>query len=140
MAVASADLLNHQQMDLSAIHHMQLAELLRHLGVEPERGLSHQQAEDRFSHVGPNALPMAAPRPTWLKFLEQFKSLLIIVLIVAAALAALVGNLKDAGVIIAVVLLNGTGLLPGIPSRAEPRGTARHAARYGQSPPQRDDR
>jgi|RhiMetdeSRZDD1v2_1073273.scaffolds.fasta_scaffold14287_4 Ca2+-transporting ATPase len=106
MAVASADLLNHQQMDLSAIHHMQLAELLRHLGVEPERGLSHQQAEDRFSHVGPNALPMAAPRPTWLKFLEQFKSLLIIVLIVAAALAALVGNLKDAGVIIAVVLLN----------------------------------
>ena len=106
MAVPSAGLLNHQQMDLSAIHHMQLTELLRHLGVEPEHGLSHQQAEDRLSRVGPNALPMPAPRATWLKFLDQFKSSLIIVLVMAAVLAALIGNLKDASVIVAVVLLN----------------------------------
>ena len=85
---------------------MQLAELLHRLAVELDHGLSQEQAEERLSHFGSNALPMAAPRATWLKFLDQFRSLLIIVLGVAAALAALVGNLKDAAVIIAVVLFN----------------------------------
>lgn len=50
--------------------------------------------------------PVPQPRAAWLGFVDQFKSRLIIVLIVAASLAALVGNLKDAAVILAVVVLN----------------------------------
>jgi Ca2+-transporting ATPase len=106
MAMPFPSFLNDKQTDLPTIHHMQLAELLHRLAVESEHGLSQEQAKERLSRFGPNALPMAAPRATWLKFLDQFKSLLIIVLGVAATLAALVGNLKDATVIIAVVLFN----------------------------------
>ena len=106
MAMPSPGFLDDRQMDLPAIDHLPLTELLDRLAVEPERGLSQEQAEERLSRFGPNALPMAAPRATWLKFLDQFKSLLIVVLGVAATLAALVGNLKDAAVIIAVVLFN----------------------------------
>lgn len=104
--MSSPGFVREQQMDLSAVHHLPFAGLLQHFAVNPVRGLSQEQAEERLSGFGPNVLPMAAPRATWLKFLDQFKSLFIIVLGVAAALAALVGNLKDAAVIIAVVLMN----------------------------------
>jgi Ca2+-transporting ATPase len=102
----SPDFIDERQVSPLAVHHLSRAGLLQHFAVEPERGLSQQQANERLSGSGPNALPMAAPRATWLKFLDQFKSLLILVLMVGAVLAALVGNLKDTGVIIAVVLLN----------------------------------
>jgi Ca2+-transporting ATPase len=89
MAMPSLGFFNDEQTDLPAIHHMPLAELLHRLAAESERGLSHEQAEQRLSRFGPNALPVVAPRATWLKFLDQFKSLLITVLAVAATLAAL---------------------------------------------------
>lgn len=99
-------LVDKQQVDLSTVHQVAPAELLQLLAVNPERGLTQQQAKERLSRFGPNALPVAAPRATWLKFLDQFKSMLIIVLGGAAALAALIGNLKNATVIVAVVLMN----------------------------------
>ncbi len=106
MAMPSPSFLGDQQGSLPAIDHLPLAELLDRLAAEPERGLSQEQASERLSRYGPNTLPMAAPRSTWLKFLDQFKSLLIAILAIAATLAAAIGNLKDAAVIIAVVLFN----------------------------------
>ena len=57
MAMPSPGVLNDEQTDLPAIHHMQLGELLHRLATELERGLSHEQAEERLSRFGPNALP-----------------------------------------------------------------------------------
>ena len=95
-----------QPTDFPAAHHLPLADLLQRLAVEEHHGLSQEEAEKRIARFEPNALPMPATRATWLKFIDQFKSLLIVVLMVVASLAALVGNLKDAAVILAVVLLN----------------------------------
>ena len=106
MAMPSPGFLDERQMEAPSIDHLPLAELLDRLAVEPQRGLSQEQVQERLSRYGSNTLPLAAPRPTWLKFLDQFKSALIVVLAIAAALAAVVGNLKDAAVIIAVVLFN----------------------------------
>jgi len=92
--------------DLATAHHVPIGELLQHLAVEANRGLSSTQVEERLSRVGRNALPEGVQRPLWLKFLDQFKSLLIIVLLLAAGLAAIIGNWKDAVVILAVVFLN----------------------------------
>lgn len=92
--------------DFPAAHHLPLADLLQRLAVDEHHGLSREEAEKRIARFGPNALPMPAPRAAWLRFFDQFKSLLIVVLMVAASLAALVGNMKDATVILAVVLLN----------------------------------
>ncbi len=76
------------------------------LRVDVGPGLGAQDARRRLAEHGPNRLDQRAPRPAWLKFLDQFKSLLVIILIGAAILAGAIGDLKDAIVIGIVVLLN----------------------------------
>lgn len=74
--------------------------------VRPDAGLTHAQALERLARYGPNALPAAVARSPWTVFLGQFKSILIVILLGAAMLAALVGSRKDAVVILAVVVIN----------------------------------
>ncbi len=69
-------------------------------------GLTDTQARERLARHGENRLAETPPRSRWLLFLDQFKSLLILVLIGAAMLAAAIGDLKDAVVILIVVLFN----------------------------------
>ena len=76
------------------------------LKVEPASGLAAEVAKVRLVEYGPNRLAEKLPRPAWLKFLDQFKSFLILILIAAAILAGLVGDLPDAVVIALVVLAN----------------------------------
>jgi P-type Ca2+ transporter type 2C len=77
-----------------------------HFSVNPEVGLSSSQAQDRLAKDGPNQLAQTPPRSAWLVLAAQFKGLMIIILICAALLAAAVGSYKDAGVILAVVVIN----------------------------------
>jgi P-type Ca2+ transporter type 2C len=76
------------------------------LGTDPATGLSPEEAATRLDHHGENRLAETPPRPVWLKFLDQFRSYLVIVLLFAAALAWAIGDLKDAVVILVVVVLN----------------------------------
>ena len=76
------------------------------LDVEPSRGLDDAQVEVRLLQHGPNRLAEKPRQPAWLKFLDQFRSVLIVILLGAALLAGLIGDLKDAAVIACVVLLN----------------------------------
>ncbi|MDP1605420.1 MAG: HAD-IC family P-type ATPase [Rhodocyclaceae bacterium] len=78
------------------------------LDCDPARGLPAAAATARLAQYGPNQLAEKPPRPAWLKFLDQFKNFLVIVLIGAAVLAGAVGELKDSIVIVIVVLLNAT--------------------------------
>jgi Ca2+-transporting ATPase len=79
---------------------------LRRAGSRPE-GLSEDEARSRLAKDGPNALARKKPRPAWKKFLDQFKNVLVVVLMGAAGVAGAVGDLTDAVVIVAVVLFNG---------------------------------
>ena len=74
--------------------------------VQIERGLDHIESARRARLYGANRLPEQPRRPAWLRLFDQFRSLLIVVLLVGAGLAAAVGKFKDASVILAVVLLN----------------------------------
>ena len=76
------------------------------LDVDATCGLSMPEADARLARFGENRLIEAAPRPVWLKFFDQFKNFLVIVLLFAAALAWAIGDLKDAVVILIVVLFN----------------------------------
>ena len=76
------------------------------LEVDPATGLTAAEAQSRLQRHGPNRLAEPAPRPVWLKFLDQFRSFLVIVLLGAAVLAGAVGDLKDAVVIAIVVVIN----------------------------------
>jgi len=64
------------------------------------------EAATRLARFGENRLVEAKPRPLWLKFLDQFKDFLVVVLLFAAALAWAIGDLKDAVVILIVVVFN----------------------------------
>ena len=70
------------------------------------KGLTDAEARRRLERHGPNRLAQKPPRPAWMKFLDQFKDLLVIVLIGAAALAGAIGDIKDAVVILIVVVFN----------------------------------
>ena len=48
-------------------------------------GLSTADAAERFATVGPNALPERAPEPLWRRFVRQFQSPLIYILLFALA-------------------------------------------------------
>ena len=76
------------------------------LGADPATGLSSDEAAVRLARHGENRLAETPPRPVWLKFLDQFRSYLVIVLLFAAVLASSIGDLKDAVVILVVVVLN----------------------------------
>ena len=76
------------------------------LDVRTESGLDSRQSVERLATWGPNALPVTPPRSPWRVLLAQFKSVMIVILLGAALLAAWVGSLKDASVILAVVVIN----------------------------------
>lgn len=70
------------------------------------RGLTAEEAERRRAVHGPNELAAdAAPAPLAV-FAAQFADFMIIVLVVAAGLAAALGDVTDAIVISAIVVLN----------------------------------
>jgi len=93
---------------LTAWHAEASAAVAVTLKVDPAIGLSATEAAARLASHGPNQLASKPPRPAWLKFIDQFKNFLVIVLLGAAVLAGAVGELKDAIVIAIVVLLNAT--------------------------------
>jgi Ca2+-transporting ATPase len=87
-------------------HALAADEALRRCGTDPARGLAAAIAAQRLAEHGPNALPEPPPKPVWRTFVRQFKSPLIYILFVAAVLAVALGHHGDAGVILAVVLVN----------------------------------
>ena len=71
-----------------------------------EEGLTSRQAQERLERFGPNALREEKKKPVWQVFLEQFKDLLVVILIAAAVISMLSGNVESTIVIFAVLILN----------------------------------
>ncbi|WP_220031907.1 cation-translocating P-type ATPase [Lactobacillus helveticus] len=69
-------------------------------------GLSSQQARDYLAKYGKNALIEGKKKTTLQVFLEQFKDLMVIILIIAAVISAFTAELDSTLVIIAVLILN----------------------------------
>ena len=87
--------------------HLQSAEsLLVEMGIQPQAGLSVQAVTERQKKYGPNILPEAIPRSGFSMFIDQFKSLPVALLGVAAGISVATGGLVDAVVILSVVVIN----------------------------------
>ena len=71
-----------------------------------ETGLSSQEAQERLAQYGPNKLAEEEKLSRLQILLHQFKSPLIYILLIAAAVTLLLKEYIDSGVILAVVLLN----------------------------------
>lgn len=82
-------------------------DVARDLDVDPSIGLTSSSASQRLAEHGPNRLAEAKRRPGVLRFLDQFRDLLILILLGAAAVSFVVsGELKTPIVVLTVVLLN----------------------------------
>ncbi len=97
--------------DTPVYHQKSVAELEYFLDTSAERGLDSIQAEQRFREYGPNEFESKKPKSLGRKFLDQFKSFMIIVLLIAAVVSGVVGWLHgegftDALIILAIVILN----------------------------------
>ena len=87
------------------------AEVCAQLGTDPKSGLTDDEARRRLEQDGYNEFIKKKPKSLVVKFLEQFKSFMIIVLLVAAAISGVVGVMEgegftDAIIILAIVVLN----------------------------------
>ena len=80
-------------------------QVLDAVGASPT-GLSSAEAEQRLQKFGKNALAEAKKKSVPVVFLEQFKDLLVIILIIAAIISMLSSNIESTIVIFAVLILN----------------------------------
>ncbi len=69
-------------------------------------GLTEHEAARRLASLGSNLLPQGPKRSAWQRLLAQFHNVLIYVLLAAAALSIFLNHPIDAGVILAVVIVN----------------------------------
>lgn len=89
-----------------APHSLSGAEVLDRLGAR-RGGLSAAEAADALAEHGPNTLPRAEQETWWQRLLRQFHDPMIYVLIAAGVLTAVMGEVVDTVVIVAVVVING---------------------------------
>jgi Ca2+-transporting ATPase len=80
--------------------------VVQELGSDASRGLNAAEVSRRQQLHGPNRLPQGKTRSVWRMLLAQFSDFMILVLIGAAILAGLTGDLADTIVIVAILLLN----------------------------------
>ncbi len=93
-------------MEISDCHFMQIEYVASQLESHIEKGLTQVEAERRFKEHGPNELA-EKPRPGFLKMLlDQFNNFLVIILIIAAVVSLLLGEVIDAVAIMVIVVLN----------------------------------
>ncbi|MGP1675022.1 MAG: HAD-IC family P-type ATPase, partial [Candidatus Limnocylindrales bacterium] len=79
----------------------------RSVGTDLTSGLSQAEASARLQAVGPNELLERRRVSPWRLLAGQFANTMIVVLVIAAAVTAIIGDLKDSFVILAIVALNG---------------------------------
>jgi Ca2+-transporting ATPase len=74
------------------------------LETDPQKGLDNDEAKRRIEKYGYNELKQEERISPFTILINQFKNILIIILILAIALSALVGELVDAAIILVIVI------------------------------------
>jgi len=83
-----------------------IEEACHKLQTDLRHGLSSAEANQRLRKHGLNKLPDPTPTSPFIIFLRQFSSFIVWVLIVAASIAALLGEWIDSSAILVIILLN----------------------------------
>jgi len=83
-----------------------LDQVAARLAVDPDTGLDDDEVKQRLDRFGPNRLKEQAARTFWQMLLDQFKEVLVLILIAAAAVSGFLGEWADVAVIMIIVVLN----------------------------------
>ena len=97
--------MNKSGVDVTAWHSMEAAQALKELDTHLESGLTEDEASRRLQKYGYNELAKKEQRISPLAiFLDQFKNILIAILLVAAVLSAVIGEWTGAVLILVIVI------------------------------------
>ncbi|NID13472.1 cation-translocating P-type ATPase [Fibrivirga algicola] len=83
----------------------QIADVAQSLNTTPA-GIDSTTAQQRLTETGKNQIADAKKKTIWLMLFHQFTDVMVLVLITAAIISAVIGELNSAYVILAIVLLN----------------------------------
>ena len=87
-------------------YRLSVQDTVARLGTSSASGLTASEAVQRLERYGPNEVADRGRRSPWHVLLEQFTGVLTLVLFAAAVLSAFLGDLFDAGAILAIIVLN----------------------------------
>ena len=87
-------------------HTLSAEETAQKLKTTSQAGLSHDEAVKRYAQYGANALNETKRRSPWRMLLDQFSEFMILVLIAAAIISGIVGDIEDTIAIIVIITLN----------------------------------
>jgi P-type Ca2+ transporter type 2C len=83
-----------------------ITDVLEKLNTNQETGLTETAVKQLLAEIGPNELVDKGIKSPWLILLDQFKDLMVLILIFAAIVSGFLGELNDVIVILAIVVLN----------------------------------
>jgi len=89
---------------MSNWHSMEVDQVLKELNTNPSQGLSDEEVRSRLEKYGYNELKKEEQVSPFTLFINQFKNILVVILIVAIALSAFVGEVVDAAIIGIIVI------------------------------------
>jgi len=87
-------------------HSLDIPAVIQEVASDARHGLSALEASLRQAQHGPNELSPGKKRGPLRMLLGQFTDFMIVVLLIAAVVSALLGDFKDAIVILAILILN----------------------------------
>jgi len=87
-------------------HNLNIEKIARLLKTDVEDGLSEKEVKEKRKKLGSNKLPEDKPLPWFKTYLNQFRSPLIYILIIAGIITLALGDLKDTAIIFGAVFLN----------------------------------
>ncbi|HOO11492.1 MAG TPA: calcium-translocating P-type ATPase, SERCA-type [Bacillota bacterium] len=78
----------------------------KELSTSLSKGLDDKEAAERLERYGYNEIEQKKRKTIFQMYIDQFKDFMIIILIIAAVISGLLGELTDAVVILMIVILN----------------------------------
>lgn len=99
--------------DLASAHLLTATETVAELGTSAQHGLTGDEARARLTRLGPNEVAPERSIPAWRRLLDQFRDILVVLLLVATAVSVVLWTYErdtalpyESMAIFAVVLLN----------------------------------
>ena len=81
-------------------------DVLKELETDPSSGLSHDEAQRRLEHFGPNEIGPEQDVPVFTILLNQFRDTVVHILLGAVLFAIVAGEYADSIIILAILFLN----------------------------------
>jgi len=83
-------------------------DVTQYFNVDSSKGLSSKEVKTRLEKFGPNQLKESKGRTVWDMFFDQFKEVLVLILLISVIISIFLGEAGDAIVIAVILVLNAT--------------------------------